>query len=740
MTFDPGSIVAIDTETTGLLAYGGCRPFAVSMCNQEGDTWYCEWIVDPYTREVYDEGADVEFIRSTMADTSITKVFHNGKFDVRMLDVAFGIKLGGRLEETLFAARACNSLEQSYTLKYLADKYCGITNADALELQECIRRLRSIAAQRSYNLHRDLYADYWLPQWFQSELREEEKSLCERYAVLDAIRTMMLWNMYDRALDIEDVRKPYELELSLWQCTYDMETRGCYVNVDLCKSELQRHKRIILESLTEMRRLSGPIYVKSNRSKGEKAVLVAGDTLAIDWPCKEALLNPRSGKHLEAVICDQRGLHCAELTPSGDPSFSFNSIRAISNDPFVHQLQRYRASHRVSRTFLEKYIDLAVEDHISPGEMCLHPMFNQAGAQTWRYSCSWPNLQQVVNANGARNAVESMSARMAFGPRKGYWWAHADYSQLELYLFAGLAEEHFMLRHMLQGNDLHAECANKAWGGRGNPAALIKGAVALELEAERPTTELVAAMWERFGWQTKWALDVDKKNEFTAWWLDSFGGGNWDIVKAEAALGKKVARTRAKFVMYAKIYGGGWRAINNFLYCGEVEARAFQKEYDDAFPRIKQYLRKRSNDAERDGYIVNAYGYKIVIPPGFSYKSVNYEVQSNAACLLKSAMRKTYKFIHDCMDDWHLLLTIHDELVFEIPVTQDDGLTLRTVQKPDGTTKQFYEVVDNNSDYVFALRNIKAMMEDHEGLFAVPVPVEIARCDQRWDRKVDIKL
>lgn len=700
--FSPGSIVTIDTETTGLHAWLGDRPFAIAMCNAGGDTWYTEFSVDPNTREPYytewaadfDKQADIDFVRSIVENPNITKVGHNLKFDIRMLEVTFGIKLKGPIQETIFAARACNSLEPDYTLKGLAQRYCGVGREDNDELLDMVKKLRPRAKAAGYNIAKDVYADYWLPKFY-----DPESTLCQTYAELDVIRTMMLWNMYDEAMNEEDVRECYDREMALWQCTYDMETRGVRVNVEICYDEQFKNQKIMTDSLGKMYQIAG----------------------------RE--INPNSTKQL-IQICNERGLEPTEFTASGQPSMAFNAIRTIANDPFIHELQRFRASQKVMHTFIDKYLMHAVPDHIDKLQYCLHPMYNQASAQTGRFGCSHPNLQQVVNANGARNAVESMSARMAFGPRNGYVWYHFDYSQLELYLFAGFAEEEFMLHHMVSGHDLHAECANKAWGGKGNPNALIKGTVALELEADKPSTALVKELWDEYGWDScnvyedydgsmKVATICKKaKDEFTAYWLNKYGGDNWDIVKAEKRLGKKVARTRAKFVMYAKIYGGGPEAIRNFLYCTPQEAKAFQFDYDKTFPRIKQYLYKLSKEAEQNGYITNPFGRKVVIPPGFYYKSVNFLVQSTAADLLKQGMVKTYNYVKASGEDFHMLMTIHDELVFEC-------------KKPADVHPDIY--------YKPMLLEIKRLMEDNEGRFTVPIPVEIVRCDARWDQKTNLE-
>ena len=76
--------IAIDTEATGLFGAHGCRAFAISTCDQDGNTNYFEAPVDPLTRE---PKWDTKVLRKAWKLISSFKVhvYHNMNFDNWML-------------------------------------------------------------------------------------------------------------------------------------------------------------------------------------------------------------------------------------------------------------------------------------------------------------------------------------------------------------------------------------------------------------------------------------------------------------------------------------------------------------------------------------------------------------------------------------------------------------------------------------------------------------------------------
>jgi DNA polymerase I-like protein with 3'-5' exonuclease and polymerase domains len=267
--------------------------------------------------------------------------------------------------------------------------------------------------------------------------------------------------------------------------------------------------------------------------------------------------------------------------------------------------------------------------------------------------------------------------------------------------------ESTLLEAIDNGDDIHTATANRVWGGESD--ASIRAAVhSLELDGTgNLDTPEVAKMWKHYGVTNSNLKKMDERNkvQIAEDWMNGFG---WDIVVAEKSIGKKIWRTRSKSVTFCKIFGGGVKAAKEWMQCTEEEARAFLHEYDVMMPGIKAYIRELSNQARRDGQIVNRYGRILQVDPDKPYKAVNYMVQGSAADLMKRAMVKTARYLKETGLDWHLVLTIHDELVFEALKAH----ARRSV-----------------------LRNIKALMEDHEGAFSVPTPVDIERVTVSWDQK-----
>ena len=138
-------LIAVDTETTGIDLFKGDSPFAISTCDNTGNTKFWQWDVDPKTRQVMPTSEDLaEFVDYIDGHTL---VFHNIKFDLRALG-NLGIRIHFKqvdpireqewktlpychnkyeavwvtFEDTLLASHVCDSVE-SHGLKPLSEKY-----------------------------------------------------------------------------------------------------------------------------------------------------------------------------------------------------------------------------------------------------------------------------------------------------------------------------------------------------------------------------------------------------------------------------------------------------------------------------------------------------------------------------------------------------------------------------------------------------------------------------------------
>lgn len=688
-----GRVLAFDTETTGLEAWHGDLPFAFSFCNEKGETAYVEFPVDPFTRKpMYGRAPGVfKEIKAILEDPAVAKVMHNGKFDVRMCEKA-GIRVRGQIHETMFAAHACNTLEPSYALKFLARKYLEIGTGDQKDLQKLVVRCRRQAKKLGWNIAEDCMADYWLPRTFflhqgpklkpaEQRVLGKQIEACQVYCTQDAVRTMLLWKMYEKAMATEQVRDTYDREMELWPYVYEMEGRGVLVNLKTVQREIDNN-------IAELKKWRPAVERKA-------------------WP----EFNINSPFDLRKLLYDELGLPVKSRTAKkGEPAVDVDALSEHASHPVVQALFKYRAAEKALGSFFYRYKRCAIPDPLNPGGYVLHPDFQQVGPVTGRFSCRNPNLQNVPNALTTRSS-EPIQARTPFEPRPGYSWYHVDYHQLEALIFADVAQEQTMLAAIKAGRDLHTECTNKAWGGKDNPAAIRAAIHALELDGTgQKKNEHVQKLWAKWKVTDPLRLTSDARERFARSWMESFG---WDIVKAEKSLEKKTSRAKAKMILFAKVFGGGPNAIKDLLKCTFAEAQQFMRDYDVAFPQIGTYIRELSNEARRNGFIRNRYNRRITVDPDKAYRAVNYMVQGSAADQMKRAMVRLNRWFAKLRKkmpwlDIHIVLTIHDELVFE---------------------------VKKEHAFKWLLRGICEIMSDHEGHFGIPTPVEMEKCTVNWSKK-----
>lgn len=687
-----GKCIAVDTETTGLDPWHGDEPFCVALCNSDGESVCFSWDVDPWTRVVVPDPGELAALGELLEDPRVEKVFHNSKFDCQMIESAFGIQVAGKIHDTIFAAHACNSQEPSFALKTLSEKYLRFGKEDQDVLKKAVVTGRREGKRRGWllaeeykfdvagnvNVSSVVEADYWIPKAL-----DPGNNLCEEYCVGDTERTMLLHLLFQERMRELDVIKVYESELELWPITYAMEAKGVRVNEERLLREIQAFVPVALETRK---------FLETEAAK-------------LGFPN----INVESGADLGKVLFQGYKIPPRAWTPTGQPAVNVNALEEYLDHPFVQALFRYRGYSNGLVNFFHKYNMLGIPDGL--GNLILHPNFQQVGPVTGRFSCRNPNLQNVANGLTTRSPVP-IQARTPFGPRNGYVWLPSDYSQLEVRIFADVSQEPIMLRALEMDEDLHTACANKAWGTQETKASLWAASHALELEgvsdvASEQASHLVAAVWKELGITSKnvHKLTQSDRDRIAREWLASF---NWDIVAAENSLKKKNSRGKAKMILFSKVFGGGPNAIKDLLHCTIDQAKLFLNAYDDAMPGIVKYIHYLSSKARKDGYIINRYGRRLAVDRDKAYRAVNYMVQGSAADLLKRSMRNTATYLKGTGLDACIVLTIHDELVFEF---------------------------NKNHTYRKVLRDLCRIMEDHGGAFGVPTPVEMSKVVDSWDAK-----
>lgn len=655
--FIPGKLVACDTETTGLRLWKSDAPFAFSFCNEDGDTAYVEWRVDPKTRMVIPDKSEHRMLKDFFEDESVTKIFHHGKFDVRAIEKGHGIVVcgpggaireGGRFEETMFAAHACNSKEQSYGLKELSDKYCGFGQEDKDELKACVRRLRNWAKKDGWKIAFEekekpdgtikmspqVEADYWIPRVAfllkKKWATERDAGLCERYAVKDAERTMLLWKLYVQVMDELDVRDTYEREVALFDTVYRMEERGVTVSEAGVDKAIVEAKRVMAESYKEIERRYG-------------------------WKG----INLRSHVQVGKMLFEKNKV---PPHPKHKKSTKMEAIVQHIGHPAVSALLRYRTYEKGLSTFYLKYKKLGTREH--DGLLTLHANFKQTGADTSRFSCSDPNLQQVSSPESSKNSA-ALAVREPFHPREGLWWLSSDYDGQEIRLYAEVSQEPSMMKALAEKRDIHSMIISKICGGEGNPITLRGAIQALGLDGVQ--LELNAPMIEArqlLGVKPGKVYDVDSQRRIASVWLSKF---KWDIEKAEKSVGRKNTRGRLKMTTFGRCYGASARTLAETLREPVEHAQQIIDIYKEEFPHMDTFMREMIRKVKRDGFVRTLWNRRLVIDPDLAYTVVNYLIQGTASDLLKHAMENIDQFFRREGIDGSVLMPIHDELITEVP-------------------------------------------------------------------------
>jgi len=276
-------------------------------------------------------------------------------------------------------------------------------------------------------------------------------------------------------------------------------------------------------------------------------------------------------------------------------------------------LERLRGQHPIVDHILEyrqlvklknTYID-ALPSLINPRTGRLHTDFNQTVAATGRLSSSNPNLQNIPIRGEFGRKI-----RRAFvpgGPDRVL--LAADYSQIELRILASMSGDERLLDAFLSGEDIH----------RATAAAVFN----VPLESVTPDQRRIA-----------------------------------------------------KVVNFGIIYGIGESRLAHETGIGRAEAREFIDNYNRSYAGVKEFMDNMRKRAVFYGYVVTMLNRRRPIPeinsehPGIraaaERAAINMPIQGTAADIIKLAMIRLHQSLADRFPSSHMVLQVHDELVFDV--------------------------------------------------------------------------
>lgn len=476
-TIYEGSFLAVDTEATGVNffhnekdPFASCCPFVVTTCTESGDARYFDFKVDPRTRIVRINPK----VRSEIANHLKRKplVFHNAKYDVMALN-ALGIRLSladkllfkaldfyqddatiahkivvPMIHDTMLASHVLYT-DQSHKLKDLALQYLDFSDRDQTYLHEQIVHCRAVARRLhpDWILHPDVPADAWLLQALASSLPEKDAALRD-YAVKDAERTALLWEVFRRQLVRDGLGHRYERELALLPSIIHMESRGVSIRVKALHSEILRYSK--------------------------EAETTEADCVKIAEGKKIKDFNIRSGPQLQNLLHQVFRLPVTKVTgKTQSPATDAKHLKSLQEkckpgsipDTFITKLLRGKKL-QTSTGYLTQYRNYLTPHSLVRGRdrHVLHPDAHQIGTKTTRFSMSNPNGQNVGNGDEWEDDGEKMKdfvLREVFGPATGRTWYSFDYQQLQLRIFAAISGEQSLVQAFDDGWDFHNYVASQ---------------------------------------------------------------------------------------------------------------------------------------------------------------------------------------------------------------------------------------------------------------------------------------
>jgi DNA polymerase-1 len=272
-----------------------------------------------------------------------------------------------------------------------------------------------------------------------------------------------------------------------------------------------------------------------------------------------------------------------------------------------HELPREILNYRSLNKLKTTYIDV-LPTLINPETGRIHTSFNQTATATGRLSSSDPNLQNIpIRGEWGKRIRETFIAE------EGNLLLSADYSQVELRILAHLSDDEGLIDAFNNNLDIHARTASEIF-----------------------------------------SIPIDKITP--------------DI------------RRIAKTVNFGVIYGISPFGLSETLSISRDEAKKYIDQYFNRHPGVKSYIERTIEEAVNKGYVKTLFGRRRAIPeiksknPNIRQQgerlAINSPIQGTAADIIKIAMINIWKKVKERGLKTRMILQVHDELLFELPVQE----------------------------------------------------------------------
>jgi DNA polymerase-1 len=344
-------------------------------------------------------------------------------------------------------------------------------------------------------------------------------------------------------------------------------------------------------------------------------------------------INLNSTAQLQDYFFGSKGYKPMKLTKGGKtgvrkPAVDADVLDHLAKelkDPVAELLLQYRELEKLNNTYIQ-----GIQESLDRWGR-VHTRFNQDVARTGRLSSANINLQNIP-----RPDTDKYKIRRAFIAEPGNDLIVADYEQLEMRLLACAAMEKDMIDIFLKGWDIHM----------GN-AALVFGIPYEDIEKAKKTDQQVK----------EGKLPESAMTDYFRTCL--------------------IRRQQVKSVGFGLNYGMKERKLANALNIPIEEAKGIIERYMSRYPAVERFYAESIETAKRTGYAFTLLGRRRFLPEINSVQNdarwraerqaSNVPIQGTAADVVKMAMILCDKANLTDEYGYHMLIQVHDELMFEGP-------------------------------------------------------------------------
>ena len=321
------------------------------------------------------------------------------------------------------------------------------------------------------------------------------------------------------------------------------------------------------------------------------------------------LFNLASPKQLREILFDRMKLPIQKRTgTTNEPSTDQETLENLA--AMGHELPKLLMQHRQVAKLKGTYVE-ALPALVNPISGRLHTSFNQTVTTTGRLSSSDPNLQNIP-----ARTEQGQQIRKAFVAQPGWAILTADYSQIELRFLAHFSADENLRQAFIDDRDVHTLVAAQVFG-------VPEASVTKDQRGTAKTTNF-GVIYGISATGLSMQLSIDRKT--AARFIDDY------------------------FAKYPKVLDYQDTLLANARKSGLVSTiRGRQRKFDPTAIRPHSRYEQR-NQAERE--------------------AINMEIQGSAADLMKVAMLNVYRVLQAKKLRTKMLLSVHDEMVFEVPTEE----------------------------------------------------------------------